>query len=216
MWTLFVDVCVISTLIYILLGQTECLALQYTLISRDILNIMFLIFLFYISIPLIHCTTFDVCGYIKYMWFFPFGYTKSTSSSYRVQCDDKWGDAWLNLVVHLLEDIFPCKKEYLEDKYDNMGHLALETHEYLASYVPDQRHEIENHACVVDPGVTKKESWVVLNCHDGNHYFNPELGILGHPLDIKTTLQFHISNHYGSLSQCNLLTAHNLSMYLSI
>ena len=89
MWTFFADVCVIPALIYILLGQIECLALQYTVISRDILNIMFLIFLFYISIPLIHCTTFDVCGYIKYMWFFPFDYTQSSSSSYHVQCDDK-------------------------------------------------------------------------------------------------------------------------------
>ena len=138
------------------------------------------------------------------------------SSSYHVQCDDKWGDAWLKLDAHLLEDIFFGKKEDLENKYDNMGHLALETHESLASYVPDQPHEIENHACVVYLGVTKQESWVVVNGLGGNHYFNPELGILGHPLDIKTTLQFDISNHYGSLSQCNLLTAHNLSMYLSI
>ena len=103
-------------------------------------------------------------------------------------CDDKWGDAWLNLDSHLLEDIVPGKKEDLEDKYDNMGHLALETHESLASYVPNQSHEIENHACVVDPGVTKQESWVIVNGLGGNHYFSPELGILGHPLDIKTTL----------------------------
>ena len=116
----------------------------------------------------------------------------------------------------LLEDIFPSKKEDLEDKYVNMGHLALETHESIASYVPDQPHEIENHACVVDPRVTKQESWVVVNGLGGNHYLNPELGILGRPLDIKTTLQLDISNHYGSLSQCNLLTTHNLSMYLSI
>ena len=150
------------------------------------------------------------------MWFFPFDYTQSSSSSYHVQCDDKWGDAWLNLDSHLLEDIVPGKKEDLEDKYDNMGHLALETHESLASYVPDQPHEIENHACVVDPRVTKQESWVVVNGLGGSHYFNPELGILSHPLDIKKTLQFNISNHYGSLSQSNLLTAHNLSMYLSI
>ena len=34
----------------------------------------------------------------------------------------------------------------------------------------------------LDPEVTKQESWVVVNGLEGNHYFNPELGILGHPL----------------------------------
>ena len=71
--------------------------------------------------------------------------------------------------AHLLEDIFPSKKEDLEDKSDNMGHLALETHESIASYVPEEPHEIENHTCVVDPRVTKKESQVVVNGLRGNH-----------------------------------------------
>jgi hypothetical protein len=63
--------------------------------------------------------------------------------------------AWLNLDVHLLEDIYPGKKEDLEGNSDNMGHLALENHEALALYVPDQHREIENPACAVEPGLAK-------------------------------------------------------------